>query len=149
MRIKANGGPLAVAVCLGLMATGCGASAKTTNMTVTKTVAETSGVQSEAVVHIYFCTADTCAREATRAQMSVVSRRASASPLVEKVVFLSKEEALRLLKEKYPGEVQALPSNPFPNRLTVIPKRPGDVEKVAALFNADPASGIDKVDYGR
>ena len=145
MRVKATGGPLAVAVCLGLVAASCGASAKNTAVTVTTP----ASVQSEAVVHIYFCTADTCAREATRSQMSAVSRRASASPLVQNVVFLSKEEALTLLKKKYPEEVKALPANPFPNRLTVIPKNPDDVEKVAALFSADPASGIDKIDYGR
>jgi len=147
--MKANRRALAIGV-LGLVLAGCGSSAKTSAVTAAKTVGgTTSGVQSEAVVHIYFCTADTCPREATRAQMSVVSRRASASPLVEKVVFLSKEEALALLKRKYPEEVQALPTNPFPNRLTVIPKHPNDVEKVAALFTADAALGIDKIDYGR
>jgi cell division protein FtsX len=136
-------------ICLTLMAAGCGASAKTTAVPSTVTVTTPDFVQSEAFLHIYFCTADTCAREATRAQMSVVSRRASASPLVEKVVFVSKEEALAIIKRKHPEETQALPTNPFPNRLTVFPKHPDDVKKVAALFTADPAVGIFRVDYGQ
>src|SRR5213078_2141096 len=53
------------------------------------------------------------------------------------------------MKQKHPEEVSALPTNPFPNALTVIPKRGEDVEKVAALFKASPALGIDKVDYGK
>jgi cell division protein FtsX len=125
------------------MATGCGASVRTATVTVSTTV------QSEASVDIYFCTADTCPQEATEAQMSAVSRRASASPLVAKVIFQSKEEALALLAQKHPEETKALPTNPFPNRLTVIPKRSDDVEKVAAQFTADPKAGIFTVQSGR
>jgi cell division protein FtsX len=54
--------------------------------------------------------------------------------LVAKFVFLSKEEALALMKRKHPEETQALPTNPFPNRLTVIPKRADDVEKVVQIL---------------
>src|SRR5947208_3205974 len=53
------------------------------------------------------------------------------------------------MKQKHHEEVNALPGNPFPNALTVIPKRGEDVEKVAALFKARPTLGIDKVDYGK
>jgi FtsX extracellular domain len=105
--------------------------------------------QSGAVVHVYFCTSDTCTREATQAQMDAVKNIAAVSPLVEKVVFISKEKALRAMKEKHPKEAGALPANPFPDALTVIPKRSDDVEEVAAIFRADPPLGIDKVDYSR
>ena len=113
------------------------------------TCKQSEGVQSEAVVHVYFCTADTCAREATQAQINAVSLRASESSLVGKVIFVSKEEALAILRRKHPEEVKLLPSNPLPDTLTVIPNHPEDVEQVAALFSADPAPGIDKVDYSR
>jgi cell division transport system permease protein len=53
------------------------------------------------------------------------------------------------MKKKHPDEVGALPTNPFPDALTVVPKKGDDVEKVAALFSADPAVGVDKVDYGK
>jgi cell division transport system permease protein len=106
-------------------------------------------VKRELVVHVYYCTDDTCAKEATSAQMNEVARIAGTSPLVKDVQFVSKRRALQIMREKHPEEVGALPTNPFPNALTVIPKRGEDVEKVAALFSADPKLGIDKVDYGK
>jgi cell division transport system permease protein len=106
-------------------------------------------VKRELVVHVYYCTNDTCATEATTKQMNDVARLASQSPLVKRVDFVSKREALAEMKKKHPEEVGALPTNPFPNALTVVPKKGDDVEKVAALFSADPALGVDKVDYGK
>src|SRR6266496_1557347 len=61
-------------------------------------------VKRELVVHVYYCTKDTCAKEATVPQMDQVARVASSSPLVK---------------------------------------------KVAQLFRASPAVGIDKIDYGK
>jgi cell division transport system permease protein len=106
-------------------------------------------VKKELVVHVYYCTADTCAKEATTAQMNRVANLASQNPLVKQVIPVSKEQALAQMKKKHPEEVGALPTNPFPNALTVVPKRGDDVEKVATLFNANPALGIDKVDFGK
>ena len=106
-------------------------------------------VKRELVVHVYYCTTDTCAKEATQQQMDTVARQATASPLVKDVVFVSKAKALQIMKQKHPEEVSQLPTNPFPNALTVIPKRGEDIEKVAALFKASPTVGIDKVDYGK
>jgi cell division transport system permease protein len=106
-------------------------------------------VKRELVVHVYYCTDDTCAKEATTSQMNETARLASTSPLVRKVDFVSKQRALQMMRKKHPEEVSALPTNPFPNALTVTPKRGEDVEKVARLFRADPALGVDKVDYGK
>jgi cell division transport system permease protein len=106
-------------------------------------------VKRELVVHVYYCTNDTCAKEATTQQMNGTAQLASRSPLVKRVDFVSKQEALAQMRKKHPEEVGALPTNPFPNALTVVPKRGDDVEKVAALFRADPALGVDKVDFGK
>jgi cell division transport system permease protein len=106
-------------------------------------------VKRELVVHVYYCTPDTCAKDATQQQMDAVARIATASPLVKNVVFVSKQKALDLMRQKHPEEVSQLPSNPFPNALTVVPKRGEDIEKVAALFKASPTLGVDKVDYGK
>ena len=106
-------------------------------------------VKKELVVHVYFCTDDTCAKEASRTQMNDTARIASASPLVKHVVFVSKQDALRQMRQKHPEEVAQLPTNPFPNALTVIPEKGDDVEKVAALFQTAPGNGIEKVDYGK
>jgi cell division transport system permease protein len=106
-------------------------------------------VKKELVVHVYYCTSDTCANEASTRQMNQVANLASSSPLVKRVVPVSKQQALAEMRKKHPDEVGQLFTNPFPNALTVIPKRGDDVEKVAALFRADPTLGIDKVDYGK
>ncbi len=106
-------------------------------------------VKRQLVVHVYYCTPDTCAQEASTRQMNTVARIASASPLVKRVDFVSKREALAQMRQKHPEEVAQLFTNPFPNALTVVPKQGDDVEKVAALFRADPTLGIDKVDYGK
>src|SRR5919199_1803716 len=106
-------------------------------------------VKKELVVHVYFCTSDTCAKEATSAQENQVANVASQSPLVKRVIPVPKEQALAEMKKKHPEEVGALPTNPFPDALTVVPKRGDDVEKVAALFRADPALGVQKVDFGK
>ena len=106
-------------------------------------------VKRELVVHVYYCTDDTCAKEATPTQMNRIANLASSSPLVKRAIPVPKEEALAQMKRKHPEEVAALPTNPFPNALTVVPKQGDDVERVAALFNANPAAGIDKVDFGK
>jgi cell division protein FtsX len=55
-------------------------------------------VKRELVVHVYYCTSDTCANEATTAQMNRVANIASSSPLVKKIIPVSKEEALALMR---------------------------------------------------
>jgi len=106
-------------------------------------------VKKELVVHVYFCTSDTCANEATTTQMNQIARAASASALVKRVDFVSKQDALAQMKLKHPEEVKQLPTNPFPNSLTVLPKRGDDVEKVAALFQSTPGNGVEKIDFGK
>jgi cell division transport system permease protein len=106
-------------------------------------------VKKELVVHVYYCTNDTCAKEASTKQMNTIANLASQSPLVKRVIPVSKEQALAQMKKAHPEEVGALFTNPFPNALTVVPKAGDDVEKVAALFTASPALGIDKVDFGK
>jgi cell division protein FtsX len=52
-------------------------------------------VKKELVVHVYFCTSDTCAKDATTTQMDQTARLASSSPLVKRVDFVSKQQALQ------------------------------------------------------
>jgi cell division transport system permease protein len=110
-------------------------------------------VKKELVVKVYFCTpADTrhgCTKDATQAQMDAVARTATSSPLVKRVTFISKEEALKQESKKYPEEYANLPANPLPDALTVIPKHGDDIDGVAALFNADVSTGVANIDYGK
>jgi len=59
-------------------------------------------VKRELVVHVYYCTSDTCAKEATTAQMNHVANIASSSPLVKRIVPVSKEQALAQMKKTHP-----------------------------------------------
>jgi cell division transport system permease protein len=106
-------------------------------------------VKKELVVHVYFCTDDTCPKAATPAQETDAARLGQSSSLVRQVTPVSKEEALRIMRKKHPDEVGQLPANPFPDALTVIPRHGDDVEKVAALFRADPSVGVQKIEYGK
>ena len=106
-------------------------------------------VKRELVVHVYYCTNDTCAKAATPGQENRIANLAAASPLVKQVIPVSKAQALAQMKKKHPEEVAQLPTNPFPDALTVVPKKGEDVDRVAALFSSQPGNGIDKVDYGK
>jgi cell division protein FtsX len=46
------------------------------------------------------------------------------TPLRPRVKFVSKEALVEAVRKKNPKEVGDLPTNPFPDALTVIPKRP-------------------------
>src|SRR5256885_10940576 len=59
-------------------------------------------VKRELVVHVYFCTPDTCAKEASTTQMDQAARLASSSPLVKRVVPVSKDEPLAIMRKKHP-----------------------------------------------
>jgi hypothetical protein len=98
-------------------------------------------------VHVFFCTAGTCAKQATGAQERAALSKAQASPLVAKAVFVSKKQALERFRKIHPQEAAQLQTNPFPDALTITPRRAADARRVVALFNSRPGNGIDIVDY--
>jgi len=102
---------------------------------------------SDTDVHVLFCTAGTCAKQATDAQERAALSKAQASRLVAKAVFVSKERALENFRKTHPQEAAQLQTNPFPDALTITPKHAADARRVAALFNSQPGNGIDLVDY--
>ncbi len=108
-------------------------------------------VKRELVVHVYYCTSDTCPKhgEATQPEKDAIGRVATSSSLVKRINFVPKAEALATERKKHPKEYSVLPANPLPDALTVVPKRGDDVEKVAALFRSDQATGVQNVDYGK
>jgi cell division protein FtsX len=103
------------------------------------------------VVRVYFCTASTCSRPARKAQVSALSSRLRRDPDVYSVRFVSKREALRIMRKQYPDETADLPWNPFPDSLRVRPVkdvapariarriRPGEKGVHAVNVSRDPA----------
>jgi cell division transport system permease protein len=108
-------------------------------------------VKRELVVHVYYCTVQTCQQQgaATAAQENNLARLVSSSPLVKHVQFIPKDEALKIERLKRPDLYAFVPTNPLPDALTITPKRGEDVDRIAALIRPDPANGVQKVDYGK
>jgi hypothetical protein len=100
-------------------------------------------------VRVYFCTADRCAKQATKAQERAALSKAQASPLVAKAVLVSKKQVLENFRKLHPLEAAALPSqtNSLPDTLVITPKRVADARRVAALFGSRPRNGIELVDH--
>jgi cell division transport system permease protein len=108
----------------------------------------TNDVKRQLVVNVYFCTQNTCDAEATRAQINNVRRTIVGMPEVKDVKFISKEDALAIMKERNPELVQNLASNPLPASYQVTPHRGEDVGRIANRLEAGPAGG-EKVNYGK
>ena len=100
------------------------------------------------VVRIYFCTASTCARAATTKQIAAISRRLRGEDGVASVRFVSKKEALRIMRRRYPDAAADLPANPFPDSLRVRPFKGVPPGQVAAGVRAG-ARGVHAVHFAR
>ena len=108
----------------------------------------TNDVKRQLVVDVYFCTENTCKNEATRAQIDAVRAQLVSMPEVEDVKFVSKQDALELMRERHPELVENLASNPLPPSYQVTPHRGEDVAKIAGRLDPPP-NGVEKVNYGK
>ena len=107
-------------------------------------------VKKELVVHVYYCTNDTCAKEATAKQMNQVARLASGSALVKRVDFVSKQQALAQMKQEASGRGRrSCRRTRSRTRSRSCRSRATTSTKVAALFQRRRRHGIEKVDYGK
>ncbi len=102
----------------------------------------TDNVKKEVLVKVFFV------QDATPAQINAVSVKLSSMPEVKAIRFVSKEEALRRMKQKYPELTQNLASNPLPPAFEVTPKNADEVDTIASRLDPPP-DGVDKVDYAK
>jgi cell division protein FtsX len=84
------------------------------------------------VVRVYFCTLNTCGRAASKREIVTLSRRLGTARDVYSVRFVSKREALELMKKRFPDETATLASNPFPDSLRVRPVKGVAPGRIAA-----------------
>jgi cell division transport system permease protein len=105
-------------------------------------------VKKELVVKVFFCTPITCGRDATPQEINAVASRLEANPKVKSVKFVSKAEALEIMRKRSPALTQNLASNPLPPSEEVVPKKGEYVDAIAASLKPPPP-GVEKVDYGR
>ncbi len=108
----------------------------------------TNDVKRDLVVNVYFCTDTTCDGAATGAQIERVRRDLVSMPEVRDVKFVSKEEALAIMRERNPELVENLAANPLPPSYQVVPVRGEDVAAIATRLEPPPA-GVEKVNYGK
>jgi cell division transport system permease protein len=108
----------------------------------------TNDVKRQLVVNVYFCTQNTCDAEANRGQIEALRTKLVSMPEVKSVKFVSKEEALEIMKKRNPELVRNLTSNPLPPSYQVTPHKGENVSKIAAGLDPVPA-GVEKVNYGK
>jgi cell division transport system permease protein len=100
----------------------------------------TDHVRKDVLVKVFFV------QDATEAQINAVRSKIVTFPETKNAVFVSKEEALRRMKEKYPELTKNLSSNPLPAAFEVTPKNADQVSAIANKLQPLPA-GVDKIDY--
>ena len=112
----------------------------------TWTLSWSNHVKHQLVVKVDFATKP----QATRAQETAVINRLLANPKVKTngVKFVSKEQALVIMRKRQPELVKNLPYNPLPDSLEVTPAKGEYVGDVYASLHPYPP-GVDKVDDGK
>jgi cell division transport system permease protein len=100
----------------------------------------TDHVRKDVIVKVFFV------QDSTEQQINAVRSKALTFPETKSVVFISKEEALKRMRERYPELTQNLSSNPLPPAFEVTPKDADQVKALADRLQPLPV-GVDKVDY--
>ncbi len=112
----------------------------------TWTVSWSNHVKRELVVKVYF------AKNASTAEETRVAKALAQNPYVKPggVVYVSKEQALKIMTRRFPDLAEGLASNPEPDAFEVTPKRAEDVNKLydSIVLPHKPA-GVYRVNDGR
>jgi cell division transport system permease protein len=104
----------------------------------------TDHVRKDVIVKVFFQQQP----EASEQQINAVGVKLESFPETKTVVFISKEQALDRMKDKYPELVKNLVDNPLPAAFEVTPKDADMVDELAARLSPLPA-GVEKVDYAQ
>jgi cell division transport system permease protein len=107
----------------------------------------TNHVKKDLVVNVYFCANATCGTEATQPQMDQVRAQLANNPDVKSIEFISKEEALKEMEERFPDLAGNLARNPLPAAYKVIPNDAETVKAIAGTLDPAPP-GVETVTYG-
>jgi cell division transport system permease protein len=100
-------------------------------------------------INVYLCTQDKCHNtEVTTQQKNEVRIRLQNDPRVASVDYISKEQAIEIMRKKQPDLVKNLPNNPLPDAFKVHPKRGEDVVAIANSLNPLPL-GVENVNFGK
>ncbi len=99
-------------------------------------------------INVYLCTQTQCGEEVTTKQKNDVLTMLQGDSRVDSVEYISKAQALEIMKKKEPALANQVPGNPLPDSFKVQPKRGEDVAAIAEGLNPLPP-GVEKVNYGK
>jgi cell division transport system permease protein len=106
--------------------------------------------KKELLVKVYFCTTITCKHDVTPAEINAVRAKLQRDPRVKTVVFVSKAQALKEMKRKYPDLFRTpLAANPLPDSEEVTPTKGEYTPMIAASLTNPPPPGVESVKYGK
>jgi cell division transport system permease protein len=105
--------------------------------------------QRKLLVKAYFCTPLTCPKEATPQEINGARVVLERMPEVKEVRFVSKEEALDIMRRRSPELVENVSSNPLPHSLEITPRRAEDVVTIADRLDRANLAGVEKVSYAK
>jgi cell division transport system permease protein len=106
--------------------------------------------KKELAVHVFLCTAPPCKSEVTSKEVNAVRAFLESDPRVKPggIRFITKAEALEIMKKRNPELASNLVSNPLPPSFDVVPRKAEDTETIAlALQNAE-LPGVAEINYG-
>jgi cell division transport system permease protein len=111
----------------------------------TWTVSWSNHVKKQLVVKVYF------SPDATKAQKNRVAVMLGQDQYVASggIKYISKDEALQIMKKRYPDLVKNLPSNPLSDSLEVTPNKAENVDKLFYDLTHPKPAGVDKVNDGK
>ena len=111
----------------------------------TWTVSWSNHVKKQLVVKVYF------SPDATKEQKNSVARMLGQDQYVASggIKYISKDEALQIMKKRYPDLVKNLPSNPLSDSLEVTPNKAENVDKLFYDLTHPKPAGVDKVNDGK
>jgi cell division transport system permease protein len=110
------------------------------------TVAWSNHVKRELTVHVYFT------QSATGAQKTQFAREMQQSPYVMPggIKYISKEQALAIMRKSSPELVADLPANPLPDSLELTPNKAENVDKLyTSIVTPHKPAFIDHVRDGK
>jgi cell division transport system permease protein len=105
--------------------------------------------QRKLLVKAYFCTPLTCASDSTPQQINAARIFVDRMPEVKEIKFVSKEEAIDIMRRRSPELVENVSSNPLPHSLEITPQRAEDVSTIANRLERADLAGIEKVSYAK
>jgi cell division transport system permease protein len=108
-------------------------------------------VKKELVVHVYFCTQLKCGKDATQPQEEKIGNLLTPAniPQIKSVKFVSKAQALEIMKVRQPDLAKNLSTNPLPDAFEITPKRGEDVSTIASKIPSGVGVGVETISYGK